>query len=363
VAIEPRPEKGLDEELGPCLVTGAAGFLGRNLARALLDRGCSVRALVHRSPLDLQHPRLAIAHGDIRDPEAVRTACRGIDTVFHAAATIALLGGRAATPQYRQAAWSVNVSGTENMIGACQAQGVERLVYTSSVDVCFDGKPLPDMNQQTPYAASPKSVYGETKIEAERRVLAANGIGGLVTCSVRPDGIYGPGENLVLDSILVQLARGTLKAAIGSASTRQDNSYIENLVHGEILAARSLAAAGAACGKAYFVSDGEPQNTFGFLRPLLLALGFHPPTRSIPAGLLRPILEAWQYAHFRWRMPPPPLTPHELDKISITHFGSNADAERDLGYRPVKTVAGALEDCVPYCRKKLESLRAERGET
>jgi len=351
----------MDVELGPCLVTGAAGFLGRNLARALLDRGCRVRALVHSTPLRIEHERLECVRGDVRDRDAMGRACETIESVFHTAARIGLLGGRAVTEEYRKPIHEVNVGGTENVLAACREQGVVRLVYTSSVDVCFDGAPIENMNQQTPYASHPKSVYAETKIAAERRVLQANGEGGLLTCALRADGIYGPGENLILDPLVKNLAAGRLKLAIGSAASLQDNSYIDNLVHGELLAARHLIPGGRACGKAYFITDYEPQNVFEFFRPLIEGLGFEVPERRIPRGLLQPVLKLWELLHFRIGIAPPPITPHELDKISVTHYGSIEEAERELGYRPIKSVRQALQECLPYCESLVAACRGTRG--
>ena len=81
-------------EMAHCLVTGAAGFLGRNLVKALLARGARVRALVRDTPLRLAHDRVECLMGDVTDQSRMEAACEGIDTVFHAAAVIALLGGR-----------------------------------------------------------------------------------------------------------------------------------------------------------------------------------------------------------------------------------------------------------------------------
>jgi len=347
----------MDADLGPCLVTGAAGFLGRNLVEVLLGGGCRVRALVHDTPLQIEHERLGCVRGDVRDREAMGRACEAIETVFHTAARIGLLGGRAVTEEYRRPIYQVNVEGTENVLAACREQGVARLVYTSSVDVCFDGLPIENMDRHTPYASHPKSVYAETKIAAEQRVLQANGDAGLLTCAIRADGIYGPGENLLLDPLVKNLAAGRLKLAIGSPTSLQDNSYIDNLVHGELLAARNLVPGGPACGKAYFITDYEPQNVFDFFRPLIEALGFEVPERRIPRGLLQPILKLWEFLHFRIGIAPPPITPHELDKISVTHYGSIAEAARDLGYRPIKSVRQALQECLPYCEALVAACR------
>ena len=339
-------------DLGRCLVTGAAGFLGRNLVKSLLQQGCRVSALVNRTPLDFEHPELTIVRGDVADAADMERACRGIDTVFHTAATIALLGGRFASTKYRQDAWRVNVEGTQNVIDACQSQGVQRLIYTSSVDVTFDGKALPRMDENMPYAQRPKSVYAFTKIEAERRVLAANREHGLLTCAIRPDGIYGAEPNEMIDRFHGQVAAGRLKARIGRPDTLQDNSEVTSLVHGEILAALHLVPGGIACGQAYFIGDGEPMNSFEFFRPLIEGLGHPFPTQVISAGFLRPIVTVWEALHFMINFPRPMLSPHELDKVTVTHYASYDKAHRELGYEPLMTTAQAMEKCLAYCKSK-----------
>jgi 3beta-hydroxy-delta5-steroid dehydrogenase/steroid delta-isomerase len=339
-------------ELGRCLVTGGAGFLGRNLVKALLEGGCKVTALINRTALDLQHPNLTLVRGDIAKSSDMDRVCKGIDTVFHTAASIALLGGRFASAKYKQDAWRVNVEGTQNIIDACQAQGVQRLIYTSSVDVTFDGKTLPHMDEDMPYARRPKSVYAATKIVAEQRVLAANSEHGLLTCAIRPDGIYGAEPNEMIDRFHGQLAAGRLKARIGKPDTLQDNSHVISLVHGEILAALHLVPGGIACGQAYFIGDGEPMNSFEFFRPLVEGLGHPFPTQTISEGFLRPLVTLWESLHFLFNLPRPMLSPHELDKVTVTHYASLDKAHRELGYAPVITVAQAMQECLDYCKTK-----------
>jgi len=84
--------RGATAYLGSCLVTGAAGFVGKHLVRALLERGLRVRALVRNSPLLIQHDNLECMHGDIQNAQQMLLACAGIDTVFHTAAISASLG-------------------------------------------------------------------------------------------------------------------------------------------------------------------------------------------------------------------------------------------------------------------------------
>lgn len=341
-------------QLGVCLVTGAAGFLGRNLVRRLLSEGLSVRGLVRKTPLDLRDDNLRCVSGDISNPDDLASACEGVDTVFHTAAIISLLGGPTMRKAYRDEAWRVNVTGTENVIHACQAANVSRLIHTSSVDVCFDGKPLPNMRESLPYPRRFKSVYAETKAAAERRVLAADGGAGLRTCVIRPDGIYGPEPNEMIDRFVGMLNSGGLVARIGSISALQDNSNISNLVHGHLLAARHLVPGGVACGEAYFIADDEPMNSFEFFRPLIEGLGHRFPEREIPGWLLKPMTHLWQAAHFLLGVPRPMLCPHELDKVSVTHYANIDKARTELGYAPIKSVEQAMQECLKYCETSLK---------
>jgi 3beta-hydroxy-delta5-steroid dehydrogenase/steroid delta-isomerase len=339
-------------QLGVCFVTGAAGFLGRNLVRRLLREGLMVRALVRNSPLNIEHEHLSCIRGDVCNLDDLLQACEGVDTVFHTAALISLLGGIAAREEYRDRAWQVNVVGTQNVIDACVSSAVKRLIYTSSVDVCFEGKPLPDMKESLPYARRFKSVYAQTKVAAEKRVLEADGASGLRTCAIRPDGIYGAEPNDMIDRFAKELMAGKLVARIGSSSVLQDNSHIDNLVEGELLAAQHLIPNGVACGQAYFIGDAEPMNSFEFFRPLIEGLGHPFPQREIPVALLKPVMHVWQAMHFIFGLPKPLLSPHELDKVSVTHYASIEKARAELGYAPKRSVAEAMEEILKYCESK-----------
>ena len=222
-------------DLGHCLVTGAAGFVGRHLVAALLERGLKVRALVRNTPLQLEHPRLECFSGDVQNAERMAEACRDVDTVFHTAAYVALLGGSAVTQAYRDQAFAINVGGAKNLVGACQAAGVKRLVHTSSVDVCFNYEADLQVDENAPYATNIGCVYTETKIEAEKAILAANQDSELMTCALRPDGIWGPPGNLMLDTLLEQLVTGKMVARIGGQAGHHDHVHVGNLVHAHIL--------------------------------------------------------------------------------------------------------------------------------
>jgi 3beta-hydroxy-delta5-steroid dehydrogenase/steroid delta-isomerase len=343
-------------DLGACLVTGAAGFLGSHLVRGLLDEGYRVRALIRKTPLDLDHPNLEIVQASVEEAERMTEVCAGIDTVFHTAARLSLLGGSAVSEKYRQAAFAANVGGVENLLRASVAKGVQRFVHTSSVDVCFNSEVDLEMNEHTPYATRMSCIYTETKIEGEKRVLAANGQSGLLTTVLRPDGIYGPGNNIMLDEMFEQVTKGRLVATIGYPGAVHDHIYIDNLVHAHLLAARHLAPDGVVAGKAYFVTDENPLPIFEFMRPLIEGLGYRMPRVNIPYRPVLAFLRLWQYLHFRTGLPAPPFSPHEIRKLAISHRPSSEAAKRDFGYAPVVAPADAMARCLAHYRGRLEEV-------
>lgn len=109
-------DASLTTELGRVLVTGGSGFVGANLVTELLERGHPVRSF-DRAPSPLPaHPLLETLEGDICDAETVAAAVDGVDTVFHTAAIIDLMGGASVTEEYRKRSFAVNVGGTENLV-------------------------------------------------------------------------------------------------------------------------------------------------------------------------------------------------------------------------------------------------------
>lgn len=333
-------------ELGRCLVTGCSGYLGGSLARELLRRGQAVRGFDRAPP---EHALPDFVRGDVRDFEAVRKACEGVDTVFH---TVALLDfHRFASRPRRERARAINVTGVENVVRACRAEGVVRLVHTSTNNVTF-GDPVIDGDETWPYASDVRDLYTQTKIEGEKIALAANGEG-LATCAIRPGGIYGPGERLIFPRFVEQCARGRFRAIVGDGSALSDNTFIDNLVDGHIEAARHLAPGSPVCGQAYFVTDGAPINYFEFFRPYAAAFGVPFPTWRIPAGPVYAI--AWLCELLR--LPAPAGMTHlEVRKLAGSHYSRIDKARRDFGWVPKVSPEEAVRRCLPYVRKLREEL-------
>ena len=344
--------------LGQILVTGGSGFLGQNLVEELLRRGYHVRSLDQAETTADPNPRLQTMVGDICNPRVVADAVDGIDTVFHTAAVIDLLGGRAAAPEYRQRSFAVNVDATKTLVHQAQKAGCSRLVYTSSNSVVMGDRPIVNGDESLPYTTRFADLYTETKVAAERYVLDENGTKGLLTCAVRPSGIWGPGDQTMFRKIFEPVVAGRVRALIGNRHTRMDNSHVTNLMHGMILAAEHLEPTGPAPGQAYFITDGEPINVFEFARPLIEACGQHWPRIRLPGTPVRMAMTAWQWLHFRLGIPAPPLEPLVVTRLCVDNYYSIDKARRDLGYQPVLNTEQAMRASTPYYIGLFQSMQA-----
>lgn len=350
----------LTTELGRVLVTGGSGFVGANLVTALLERGYQVRSF-DRAPMPLpQHPQLEVLQGDITDATVCTTAMDSIDTVFHTAAIIELMGGASVTDEYRQRSYTVNVGGTENLLRAGQKSGVKRFVYTASNSVVMGGTPITGGDETMPYTKRFNDLYTETKVVAEKFVLSQNGVPDgetMLTCSIRPSGIWGRSDQTMFRKAFESVVSGHVKVLIGSKNAKLDNSYVHNLVHGLILAAEHLVPGGTAPGQAYFINDGEPINFFDFMGPIIKACGENWPRVRISGRLVRNVMAVWQRLHFGFGLPKPPMEPLAVERVYLDNYFSIEKAHKELGYRPLFTTEQAMAECLPYYTELFEQIK------
>ncbi|TQK28513.1 NAD-dependent epimerase/dehydratase family protein [Arthrobacter sp. SLBN-53] len=346
----------LRTDLGRVLVTGGSGFVGANLVTTLLERGHEVRSF-DRVPTPLPaHPRLTTVVGDITNAGDVGTAVADIDTIFHTAAIIDLMGGATVTDQYRQRSFSVNVEGTKNLVHAGQQAGVQRFVYTASNSVVMGGQDIVNGDENLPYTTRFNDLYTETKVVAEKFVLSQNGEHGMLTCSIRPSGIWGRGDQTMFRKVFENVLAGHVKVLVGSKNIKLDNSYVHNLIHGFILAAEHLAPGGTAPGQAYFINDGEPLNMFEFARPVVVACGRKLPNFRVSGRLVHKAMMGWQWLHFKYGIREPLVEPLAVERLYLNNYFSIAKARRDLGYEPLFTTEQAMAECMPYYTELFDTM-------
>ena len=226
------------------LVTGAAGFIGRSIAAALLARGETVRGIDSlitgkRSNL-VGLAAMEFIEGDLADPAACSKACAGVEVVFHEAA-LASVPRSVADP----VATNVNcVDATLNLLVAARAAGVRRVVYAASSSVYGDAPTLPKHEQMLP---SPISPYAVAKLAGEHYLACFTRVYGLETVALRYFNVFGPYQDPtshysgVLAIFCRRMLAGEQPTIYGDGEQSRDFTYIDNVVHANLLAAAAPA--------------------------------------------------------------------------------------------------------------------------
>lgn len=333
------------------VVTGGAGFLGRVVVGQLLDGQSPLAAdevRVFDHALGEANDAVAI-RGDVRSLAEVRAAVRGADAVIHCAALVDW--GR----EPDEVLHAVNVVGTDNVIQACRAEGVPAMVHTSTLDVVYSGRPVVGGDESLPYAERHANGYNRTKAEAEQRVLAANDAR-LRTAAIRPCCIFGERDPFHVEPLLALARRGRL-VRVGDGRAKSSFTYVGNVAHALLVAARSLLGDGRAAGQVYFVTDCAPANFFDFLAPFVEAEGVPMPPASsgLPRAPLRAIGAALEGAAALVRPVvrfTPTLTRFAVDFVSQDFTIESDKIARELGYVPRFPPSEAIARTVDWHRAR-----------
>jgi nucleoside-diphosphate-sugar epimerase len=323
------------------LVTGGCGFLGMAIARGLQARGDEVVILdlAEQCPVEGATYRRV----DITDKNAVVDACRGVDTIIHNASIVHTKWNKV------DVVWDVNLGGTENMLAAARANQVPRFIYISSGSVVYEGRDIENGDESLPYASTSQAPYADSKIEAEKIVLAANGQGGVATCALRPHVVFGPGDRRFIPALLAKAKAGQLRAQIGRGVWLSDYTYVTNMVDAVLLADDALAKDGldsVAAGSAYFITNGEPMPFWDFVRKVAARLGFPPIQYTIPKSLMYGIAavkEGIDTLRGGTLNAEDGLTRFAIRYMCTHHYFSIEKARRELGYNPAVSVDEGIE--------------------
>ncbi|MCA9142418.1 MAG: NAD-dependent epimerase/dehydratase family protein [Planctomycetaceae bacterium] len=309
------------------LVTGAGGFLGQYIAEQLVARGDRVRSFSRGSYPQLDEIGIETVTGDLRDKTAVAKACEGVDVVFHSAGVAGIWGSW-------DHFYGINTLGTHNIVSGCVQHGVPRLVYTSSPSVTFDGTDQNGIDESAPYPDHWLCHYPHTKALGEQHVLESNNRDGLLTCSLRPHLIWGPRDQHLIPRLLDRARSGKLRR-IGDGTNLVDMVYVENAAEAHLQAADALMTGSPVCGRAYFISQGEPVNCWDWINAILGLAGIAKIEKSIS------LKSAWRIGSFLetayrilGKQSEPRMTRFLAAQLATSHYFDITRAREDFGYSP-----------------------------
>lgn len=306
---------------GRALVTGATGFTGGHLARALVERGYDVRALVRDKQAvkaqELAAAGIELIEGDIGDAAAVNRAAENMTHIFHIAAVFRS-ANHPDSYYYR-----INRDSVAHVLAAARTHGTRRVVHCSTGGVHGDVAEIP-ANEET--AFNPGDVYQRSKLAGEDLARQAMADGAPVSV-VRPTAIYGPGDDRFL-KLFRTIENGTFRM-FGSGDIAYHMTYVDDMVQGLILAGEHPAA----IGEVFLIGDDSYTTLNGLVNKVADTLAVKPPKLKLPVAPLMAAATLCEFACKPLGIDPP------LHRRRVAFFtkarGFSVDkAKRLIGFQP-----------------------------
>lgn len=324
----------MDKLHGTYLVTGAAGFTGSYVTRALLEKGLRVRAFVRNtsSLAALNDKNIEVVYGDLKDQQTLEAAMEGVQGVFH----IAALFRQAGLPdsEYEK----VNVEGTKSVFEAAIKNGVSRVIHCSTVGVLGHIE-SPPADETTPYA--PGDIYQETKMKGEKLALEyyrSGKIGGLV---IRPAMIYGPGDSRTLK--LFKMISRKRFFYVGPGMSLVHWVDVRDLAQAFLLAMNNEQEN----GKVYIIA-GESAVPLKEMTSLIAEkVGVTPPWLHIPVKPMQLAGDICEMICTPLGINPP-LYRRRVDFFTKDRSFNTERARKELGYKPTQSLTQELDDILSH---------------
>lgn len=319
------------------LVTGAGGFIGSHLTEELVKRGYHLRAFVHYNSSgswgwletlakDIME-NVEVFPSDIRDPNGVEEAMKGVDAVFHLAALIAIPYSYHSPDTYVD----TNIKGTLNVLQAARKLETERVLVTSTSEVYGTAQYVP-IDEKHPFQG--QSPYSATKIGADRLAESFYRSFALPVTIVRPFNTYGPRQSAraVIPTIITQLLAGREEIRLGSLSPTRDFNYVKDTVNG-------------------FLSIYESKKTIG--EEINIATQKEISIGEIAEELIRQINPKARIVCDEERLRP---KNSEVNRL----LGSNEKIMRLTNWKPQHTLESGLEQTIRFLKENLNLYKADR---
>lgn len=327
------------------LITGANGFLGRQLVEALRQRGEIVKALVlpGENTEWLESRNVTIYTGDVRQSATLAEPMATADAVFHLAA---MIGVWRPMKDY----FSVNVTGTENVCRAALKAGISRLIHVSSAMAyrMWVGHPVTEDEALQPL----QEPYSSTKALGDRLVQRLVDEEGLPAVIVRPGTSFGPGDRLNFGRIADRIRDGK-GVIIGSGRNPVPMVFVTDLIQGLLLALDRKQAV----GQAYNIGNDQPLTQEELLGAIAEEIGARPPHIHVPFHVLYPVASAAEVlsrlSRYRLR---PIATRHSIVLYGLANRISIDKARRQLDYVPQVSIREGVRLAAAWYRHQASGL-------
>ena len=318
------------------LVTGADGFIGSHLTEILLEKGYNVRAFTFYNsfnawgwldtlPAD-QLSEIDIFSGDMRDPNGVREAMKGIDMVFHLAALIAIPFSYHSPDSYVD----TNIKGTLNVLQAARELGTEKIMITSTSEVYGTARYVP-IDEEHPFQG--QSPYSATKIGADRLAESFYRSFQMPIAIVRPFNTYGPRHSAraVIPTIITQLLAGKTEIRLGALTPTRDFNYVKDTAEG-------------------FVAIAESDRTIG--EEINIASQKEISIGDLAKEIVKQINPAAKLICDEQRLRP---EKSEVNRL----LGANGKIRRLTNWNPKYTLAKGLEETIEWSRQNMNYYKTD----
>lgn len=318
------------------LVTGADGFIGSHLVESLLEKGYEVRAFVYYNSFNSwgwldtfpkeKLDQIEIFTGDIRDPNGVREAMKGVDGVFHLAALIAIPFSYHSPDSYVD----TNIKGTLNVLQAARQLETDRVLVTSTSEVYGTAQYVP-IDEKHPYQG--QSPYSATKIGADRLAESFYRSFGLPVSIVRPFNTYGPRQSAraVIPTIITQLLAGKERIELGSLTPTRDFNYVKDTAAG-------------------FIAIAESEQTVG--EEINIATQHEISIGELATEIIRQINPKAEIVCDEQRLRP---EKSEVNRL----LGSNEKIKALTGWQPRYTFAQGISETIDWMKEHLDGYKTD----
>lgn len=318
------------------LVTGANGFIGRNLCQTLQAQGVRIRALLRS---DREGPWDEVALADLTVDNLPLKYFHDVETVFHLAGkTHAVNEIDSSVDEY----YSINVEGTEKLLKAAQQAGVTKFIFCSSVKAIGEGMIIPKKETDP---VLPTTHYGQTKLAAEALVLEFEAIPH--TAVFRPTMVYGPGNPGNLDRLINAISKKRFPPW-PNIKNKRSMVHVDDVVQAALL----LASKKQANRQAYNITDGNYYSTFQIIEWIRIELGYSLHKFSTPLSLLKMGAKLGDLVSLIIRRKLP-LTSDSLEKLIGSAAFDSSKIENELGFRAKWNLKRAFPDIIN--KSKLEN--------